>query len=56
MTNYKCPNCYREKETNHKAIMVICPACQTQMLPFPFNFKKEVEVNGEHDRNKIYTD
>jgi len=43
MTNYKCPNCFREKETKEKVVMVICKVCQTQMLEFPIG-KKEREV------------
>jgi ribosomal protein L37AE/L43A len=47
MKSWKCPSCHKTKETKDKIIMVVCNCCRTQMINFPYQFEREVEVNGE---------
>ena len=45
--NWKCPICAGEKDTENNIIMAICPCCQTAMVKFPHDYKKEVELKGD---------
>lgn len=56
MKSWKCPQCAREKQTVDDRIMVICGGCQVTMEISPYNFQREVEVSGDNERNKIYSD
>lgn len=31
MKSWKCPNCYRSKETDDDVVMVVCKCCQVKM-------------------------
>ena len=56
MKNWKCPGCFSEHESKDNTKFAICKHCLTEMKPFPYSFKKEVGVLGDHERNKIYSD
>ena len=46
MTYWKCPECYRERETKDNIVMVVCGVCQIEMKKAPYKFERRVEVNG----------
>jgi len=56
MKLYKCPQCLRETEAPNDTKFSICKGCLTSMNEVSYNSNTKVEVRGDHERNKIYTD
>ena len=56
MKFWKCPQCFSEHESKDDTKFSICKHCLTEMKQQPYNYKRQVEVKGDHERNKSYSD
>ena len=53
MTYWKCPKCFWVRESKDNVKIVFCNCCLTIMEEYPYDYKKEVEVNGNRGESTI---